>query len=156
MSKDISVDLVNAESTKVSSPMESSKVAFIAVPVKYGVGSLRELQIIVGAENNLVVGASSSAEGAEVEAKLETDKAHISGTAIVDGTINNRLEDRRISGGDSVGLHCTGGVVKRDHRKASHVQPTVMEVLIKIVLQTGNGGSGIEVHPQMIDVDIRR
>ena len=56
MSKDISVDLVNAESTKVSSPMESSKVAFIAVPVKYGVGSLRELQIIVGEENSLVVG----------------------------------------------------------------------------------------------------
>ena len=102
------------------------------------------------------VGASSSAEGAEVEAKLETDEAHIGGTAIVDGTINTRLEDGRISGGDSIGLHCTGGVVKRDHRKASHVQPMVMEVLIKIVLQTGNGGSGIKVHPQMIDVDIRR
>jgi hypothetical protein len=40
--------------------------------------------------------------------------------------------------------------VKGDHDKVSHVQ------LVEVLLQTGNGGSGIKVHPQMIKVDISR
>ena len=60
-----------------------------------------------------------------------------------------------ISSCDGGSHGCAGRVVKGDQREVSHVQPMVMEVLIKVLLQTGNGGSRVEVHPQMIDVNIR-
>ena len=83
MSKDISIDLIHGEGTKVHSTMKGGEVARMAVPILDSGRTLWELQIVVSAENSLVGGTGSSAERAEIEAEFEAEKRTSAGRQLL-------------------------------------------------------------------------